>query len=139
MPHAKGDPKTGGRKAGTPNKLTGYLAAKPDGYSPFETLFLIARNQLPCSKCRGTGRTKYWKPLKKGQIVPEIGSRICESCYGDKLERLSPETILKAASELGQYESPKKKAIEVTGEDGGPITACIELIVRKAPDHGLDG
>lgn len=135
MAHAKGDPKTGGRAKGVPNKITGYIAAKPEGYSPFDTMFLIARNMLPCGKCRATGRTKYWKPTKKRQLVPEMGTRICESCYGDKLERLGPETILKAAAELAQYEAPKRKAIEVTGENGGPVTACIELIVRKAA-HG---
>lgn len=137
MPRPKGLPKTGGRKPGSVNAITGYLAFRPEGWSPFQVLFAGARNELPCSKCRGSGRTKYWKRQNRRDLG-KLCSRVCESCYGDKLERLSPETILKAAAELAQYESPKKKAIEVTGEDGGPVTACIELIVRKAV-HGADG
>jgi hypothetical protein len=114
--------KTGGRKAGTPNKSTGYLAAKPADFSPFAQAILIAKNKLPCTVCRGTGKTKYRVPNSD-----KIAQRTCESCYGDKLERLSPETILKACTELMQYEDAKKRAVEVTGEGGGPIQTALTV------------
>jgi hypothetical protein len=33
-------------------------------------------------------------------------------------------------AELAQYVAPKRRAVEVTGEDGGPIQASTNLVVK---------
>jgi hypothetical protein len=75
----------------------------------------IANNQLPCGVCRGKGKTPY--KMENG----EIGTRKCESCYGTLFEACSPELRGKMCAELAQYVGAKRKAIEVSGPEGGAV------------------
>lgn len=82
---------------------------------------MIALNTVPCGVCRGRGKTKYRLPDKG------IAERLCESCYGTLWESCSPELRGKMYAELAQYEHPKRKAIEVTGEGGGSIQQSLTV------------
>lgn len=61
---------------------------------------------------------------------PEVrlASRICLSCYGSLLENCNPKLRQEAAAELLMYLLPKRKAIELTGADGGPVMLEARLI-----------
>ena len=39
-----------------------------------------------------------------------------------------------AWDKVAQYTEPKLKAIEVTGEDGGPVITTVERVIVKAKD-----
>lgn len=117
----------GGRKKGTPNKLTSGIRERLEahGCDPFEVLAKIAKGDLPCGVCHGSGRTKY-QP-KRGK---QAGERICESCWGSGKDRISPAERCKAASELAQYCEPKRKAVEHSGPGGGgvPINLKVQFV-----------
>lgn len=120
----------GGRKAGTPNKLTNGLKERLASWDcdPFQVLANIARGELQCGVCRGEGRTKFQPGGQaKGSRAP--GVRICQSCWGSGLERISPAERGKAAAELCQYVEAKRKAIEHTGAEGGPIEHKHEIVL----------
>lgn len=141
-----------GRKKGTPNKSTAQAHEIMDRLKvdPIELLALIAARKIPCGTCidknrKPTGRTKYILPLgqhwrecaitkaklTKGELLctcDGIGERDCLSCFGTTWERIPTETMLKASAELAQYKHPKKKAIEVSGPQGGPIENRMELV-----------
>lgn len=133
-----------GRKKGTPNKSTAQAHEIMDRLKvdPIELLALIAARKIPCGTCidknrKPTGKTKYLLPsgqhsskcMKGDHCTCEgIGERTCLSCFGTKWERIPTETMLKASAELAQYKHPKKKAIEVSGPQGGPIENRMELV-----------
>lgn len=135
--------KTGGRSAGTPNKVTLSVQEKLArlNYDPHLGMERIASNELPCGVCRGSGKSFYKLAPGAhaedcdGSVIPSkmlchcegIGTRKCESCYGTLFEACSPELRGKMHAELAQYVAPKRKAIEVTGEDGGPLKHSHEI------------
>lgn len=134
-----------GRPKGSVNKATLSIQDKLQrlGHDPIEGMAKIAMNELPCGVCRGTGKTLYRKPMKPrvkcdncGYENPqafvrckvcesepdlELAERICMSCYGTLMEACSPSLRGQMNAELAQYIAPKRKAIEVTGEEGGPL------------------
>ena len=117
--------KFGGRKKGTPNKVTASIAEKLAAWAcdPFKTLAAIADGDLACNVCRGKGKTRY-QAAHDGDRTFE---RTCQSCYGSKFEKVSPAERGKAAAELAQYIAPKRKAIEHSGPEGGPMQAKVTV------------
>lgn len=134
-------------RAGIPNKRTQDIQEKLAriGCDPITGMAEIALNRLPCGVCRAELRTKYllssgthadkcgFQIDKNGVIAGTctcegIGVRICQSCYGSGWEACSPELRGKMYAEIANYVLPKRKAIEHTGEDGGPVG--IQLIVE---------
>lgn len=116
--------KTGGRKKGSLNKLTLALGRQSDPLvsKANERIQQILDGKLPCSVCRGKGRTPYQPAKGESKLL----DRTCQSCYGSKLEQLAPELIAKVALEVREYGYPKRKAIEVSGgPDGEPIQARV--------------
>lgn len=113
MPFKPGQAKQAGwgRQKGTPNKIQAEAGALMDslGCDPIEAMLKIVHDQVPCSTCRGKGVTKY-QPAKGGDKLAE---RTCESCYGSKMEKISPELKGKMLTELAQYKYPKRKAIDL--------------------------
>ena len=83
-----GQPRTGGRQKGTPNKKTAEV----------RDLLL----SLKCDPVRGMALIAMNK-----KNPPELRGRMY--------------------SELAQYMWPKRKAIEVSGDDGGPYILAIQL------------
>ena len=83
-----GQPRTGGRQKGTPNKKTAEI----------RELLL----SLKCDPVSGMARIAMNK-----KNPPELRGRMY--------------------SELAQYMWPKRKAIEVSGDDGGPYILAIQL------------
>jgi len=86
-------------------------------------------------KPAGSGR-KAGTPNKRDVNRQEIFERIVEK-YGDPLEALAemafnPKHDLlvrkDCLKELVQYGHAKKKSVEITGPDGGPIEARLELV-----------
>lgn len=89
--------------------------------NPFEILDQIARGELPCNVCRGSGKTKY-QPSHGDEVVFE---RRCQSCYGSGKEKIGPRDRGWAAAELASYLAPKLKAVEVTGAEGGAVQVTL--------------
>jgi hypothetical protein len=116
-PKGKPRPPTAGRRKGTPNKRTALLASANIKCNPFEVLDQIARGELECNVCKGTGKTKY-QPSHGEEHYLE---RRCQSCYGSGKEKIGPRDRGWAAAELASYLQPKLKAIELTGGAGGPL------------------
>lgn len=130
--------KTGGKVKGSKNRIT-KLKEKLAGGLPIEKgvafAELVLDGKVPCGVCHGKGKTKFQPRRKKvdglwvdgvadmedNEIAPKLGERTCQSCYGSGLERLSPGERLRAALDLIEYGYAKKKAIEVSGPDGGAI------------------
>lgn len=141
-----------GRIKGSVNRKTEELNEKLSrmGCDHVAGLAIIANNDLPCGVCRGTLRTKY--KLPEGQhasnceyteshyeagvygktLTPGspcscngIGTRTCESCYGDGFEACSPELRANVMMSLMKYTHCPRKAIEISGEIGTPDLAAI--------------
>ena len=139
--------KTGGRKVGSLNKVNRSVKERCEnlGVDVFEVLILTAGNRIECGVCRGTGKSKFQPKRSKiflgdeGPMVeqPDGKERVCQSCWGSKLERISPKERAWAAAEVAQYIEAKRKAIEHTGEDGGAIEHDHRIIfVGAAPTNG---
>lgn len=125
MPFAKGqsgNPK--GRQVGQLGKKGRVEeACKKVGIDVFVVLAEQAAGKMKCNVCRGTGKTRY-QPAHGETGTLE---RKCQSCYGSGFEKISPKDRGWAAAELAQYLEAKRKAIEVTGEGGGPLQASVTV------------
>ncbi len=135
MAAPKGHPQWGGRKKGTLNRLNSEAnqrLAELD-CDPIEGMVKIALGEVPCSVCRGKGRTKY-QPAKGKDKLAE---RTCESCYGSGKEIISPELKGKMFAELAQYVAPKRKAVEHTGLEGGPIDVDVRALTDDELESGI--
>lgn len=122
--------KTGGRKRGTPNKSTGYLAAREAaGVNPWEIAFDIIAQRYPCTVCHGEGATTY--RTRAGQTA----TRTCESCWGTKRDR-TPMTVIARMVELccGQDEA-KPQRLQITGGSGGPVNTEVRLVLVEANEQ----
>ena len=97
----------GGRKKGTPNKNRQVLLdkAKELGVDPFQILLLFAKGD--------------WKAL--GYDSAETVTAITKDGQKIFADRISPELRQKSAKDASEYLYPKRKAVELTGEDGGPV------------------
>lgn len=127
---AKGHPKVGGRQKGTPNKSTLGIIEKLAAWKcdPFKTLQMMADNTMPCSVCRGSGMTKFQPGAGSERFS---GQRTCQSCWGSKMERISPKERGWAAGELAQYVAAKRKAVEVSGPEGTTLPITVNVVYRK--------
>ncbi len=121
----------GGRKKGTRNRVAqSYderwkrLVAENPGSDIQELAVMILAGKVQCGTCHGKKRTSYVD--KDGKRF----TRICESCDGTGLEKISIADRLKVMAIIAGRVWPERKAVEVTGEDGGPIEHKIELIIR---------
>ena len=105
----------GGRQKGTPNKISGTIKYRLQqlGCDPIRFLAKVVNNDVQCGVCRGTGITAF-----QPQHGDEPGKRLCQSCWGSKLERLSPKERAWAAGELLQYCESKLKQVDHTSSDG---------------------
>jgi hypothetical protein len=141
-----GGPKTGGRKKGQrnlSNRTDVQAIVKAANCSPYRIMAQLANGHAPCSVCKGKGRTKY-QPSRQTQLIdgvrayvmpsnPEsMEERVCLSCYGSGKEIVSPELRGRMAESLGRYLAPQLKAIEHTGEGGGPLEAIVNVRFIKA-------
>jgi len=122
--------KTGGRKKGTPNKKTQEVIdrLKELNCDPIEGMAKIAMNACPCLSCE-----------EKGFIVvnpedPE-DKEPCPNCNGDGKLTASLELRGQMYKELAQYVAPKRKAVEITGEGGGPIESRWEVEIKDAAER----
>lgn len=116
MAKSTGHKKSGGRRKGIPNRKTQALQERADALrvDPFTILLLFAAGDW-----RGLGYKKatYWK------AVGQYG--------GYNEDRIPAELRAKCAADACQYLHPKRKAIEVTGRDGGPL----EVYLRMTPEE----
>jgi hypothetical protein len=116
--------KTGGRKKGVPNRKTEEIADKLARLrcDPIEGMAHIATGNITCPTCAGKKRAKYSIGMAGPYWDPEKGAEMaCRTCTGTGKEPIAPELKGKMYAELAQYVAPKRKAIEVTGKDGGPV------------------
>jgi len=109
---AKNQPKSGGRKAGTPNKRSQRLQDRADalGIDPFDILLFIAGNK--------------WDKL--GYDTP---TTLRYNQQGDsyEIDRIEVSERNKAAKEAAQYIHPKLKSILHKGTAGGLINDLMAL------------
>lgn len=114
MAFKPGHKKHGGRKPGTPNKKTKDLLERAEalGIDPFEILLYFAAGEEEKLGYDG-------KQYRKG-------------AFGDEyVVRITPEMRIEAAKQACQYLHPKRKAIEVSAKDGGPL----ELYLLMTPEE----
>jgi hypothetical protein len=125
MPFQKGNSHGQGRKKGVPNRKPQRLSEIADrlGYTIGEALVMAAANKMPCGTCGGTGKTRF-QPAKGED---RTGSRVCQSCWGSKMERISAKERAWADAEACSMIYPRLKAVELTGEDGGPIKSALTV------------
>ncbi len=90
-------------------------------------LALTVSNKVPCGVCRGEGKTKF----QAGN--DNIGTRVCQSCWGSKLERLKPSERADAAGLLMKYCYPAMQSIEVSNPDG-TLRPSWEVVILEAKD-----
>lgn len=123
---AKGHPKSGGRKAGTPNKATRDVQQKLEalGCDPFDLLAKIVMGD--------------WKGLG----YEEENFVVAFTADGNAIEkeRISLQDRKDAAKELAQYIAPKRKALEHSGSiDSGdrPLeklsSAEVQALLEQKP------
>lgn len=139
----------GGRKKGTPNKATWRVEEilQRRGVNPHDAMCDIVLGNVQCNVCRGALETtviltagSHTKECKRNMkqtqndscICDGVAMRRCESCSGTGYEKISPELRGKMAAELAQYVAPKRKAVEVTGADGGPVDHRMEVVFVAA-------
>ena len=121
----------GGRQKGSKNRIDRGKAHQSSHIVALasDRIRQILEGKLPCSVCRGKGKTQFQPRSQDGKI----GIRPCQSCWGAKFEQLSPELISRTALEIRGEAYPKLKAIEHTGADGGPIQASVTVRFMKSP------
>ena len=135
MPFKAGQkpPANAGRKKGTPNRITRTVEEilARAGCDPIEILSQIANGEVKCGTCHGTGTTKF-----KVAGTDRLADRICESCYGTKLEKIAPDLRHRASSTLAEYRYPKRKAIEHSGPGGNdPIKHELTVVFVDPKDR----
>lgn len=125
-----------GRPKGARNKRTQSIEDRiaAAGGHPEVVLAQVANGTLPCGVCHGRGKTEF-----QPQLGAEPGVRRCQSCWGSRVERISPKERAWAAAELLSYMAPKKKAIEVTGAGGGPIPVKLNIVFVDKSTNGHAG
>lgn len=104
--------KTGGRAKGTPNKSTQSLMEKCErlGCDPFEILLRFAMGDW-----KGLGYEAQ-QALKQ---VTEGGEHIYEDV-------IPPELRQKSAKEASEYLYPKRKAVEISGDEDKGFRIILE-------------
>jgi len=114
-----GLPKTGGRTKGSVNHRTKELLTITEelGVHPFEVLLHFVK---------GDWRSLGYKSGTR-QILTKTGDIV-------EIDVIEPETHLKAASEACQYLYPKRKAVELSGEEGKPLSFT-DLISKANQRH----
>ncbi len=117
-----------GRKPGISNRLTQEWR---EGLSPLISKATTTAQQildltLPCSVCRGVGKTKF-QPSKGARP----GIRPCMSCWGSGKEKITPELRARIAIELLNYGHPKLQAVEHTGDGGGAVSIVAQIIEAR--------
>jgi hypothetical protein len=129
MPFQKGNTHGAGRRKGVPNRKPQRLSEIADrlGYTIGEALVMAAANKMPCGTCNGTGKTRF-QPAKGEE---NSSSRVCQSCWGSKMERISAKERAWADAEACSMIYPRLKAVELTGEDGGPIQTAVRVVYVK--------
>lgn len=122
------------------------------GYDPIRGTILVAKNELPCTVCRGSGRTRYalaedvrGRPCPCDQQDPacwmcsgtgrqDASERVCQSCWGTRWEPVKPETKLKADEMLLQRIVPTMKQIDHVSTDGSSKPSYQVAILHLGPD-----
>lgn len=146
-----------GRRKGSIGKATEAVLSMLArlGCSPLEGLAQISLRRVSCGTCvdekgEPTGVTRYALPEGKHAKTCKapvgeahmsahctcsgIAERTCLSCFGTLRERIGADLKFKADAELAQYVAPKRKAVEVSGPEGGPVERRLELVFIEAKD-----
>jgi hypothetical protein len=127
---AKGHKTGGGSRAGKPNKSTLAIKERLAQMNCDYVAYLAntVNNQLPCTVCRGAGKTKF-QP-RGGERFS--GERTCQSCWGSGLEKVSPELGNKAATTLMEYCEAKRKPVDKDGSSDDNLHVGIRVVLVKA-------
>jgi len=109
-PGAKPGQRFGGRSKGTPNKKTDEIRrliqeACGADWDPVQAMALAAKR----------GGFEVWDPATNAPAVDPVTGLPVLQPIGDK-------TRASLHKEVSEYLHPKRRALEVTGEDGGPIS-----------------
>ena len=120
MAFEKGRQKTGGRVKGS-SPTWKQLCEKHD-YTPGELSILSAQGKAPCGTCDGKGKTRFQPGGGK-----KLTERVCQSCWGSGFERSTLAVKLEADFRNAKRTYPDLKAVEVTGESGGPIQTALTV------------
>lgn len=135
---AKGGKREGaGRKPGAPNKKTVELADRikevcGEDFDPVIGMALLAKDEI--------------EALNSGSVVdPEELREAAEEAASDNNQKMtalikrlcaSKGFALDALKEVAPYVHAKRKAVELTGEGGGPLDMNWTIEFVKAADEG---
>lgn len=131
-PKGQSKPKTGGRKKGAPNKRT------LDFIQVLEAMEFCPAVELIRTYRRAVRQYRLFENLVgrvekavEGEEPNELFAaiRAAKAFSGDAPTYLS--IAEHASKELMQYKFPKRKSIELSGKDGGPL----DLYLRMSPEE----
>ncbi len=127
-----GGKKTGGRVAGTPNKVTFDLIEmlRAKGFEPAAALVETYTHAMDDFK-----RHEFNRALAEKKMNENLGEDSVPFKVGmDDGAREALKIATHAAAQLMQYTHPKRKAIEHTGAGGEPLE--LKPVVFYLPDNG---
>lgn len=117
----KGHKKNGGRKKGTPNKITRDLFEKAEelGVNPFEILLRFAKGDWA-----GLGYNSPTKTISAG-----MGITI-------EVDQIDSEIRMQAAAKACEYLFPKRKSIDVTSDGHAVDFTSLAALAEKVSGSG---
>lgn len=115
--NVKGQPRIGGRIKGTPNKRTQDV---------MDRLAALGCDPI-AAMAKAVSMDALALAIEGGYIDAADAKKDPIGCRARACDLYPPDLRLKMAAELAQYVAPKRKAIEVTGEGGEPLTLEIVL------------
>ena len=127
MPGPQPGQRFGGRRAGTPNRDTQRVFEILDklGVDPIEGMARIAIGDVPCFECVEPHMTQIRTVvgLEEGQeqVPLPAADPGCPRCKGKGKEQVSLDLRANMHRQLAGYTYPARRAVEVSGPEGGPI------------------
>jgi hypothetical protein len=105
------------------------------GFDPIESMVLIAMQHVACPTCGGKGKAKFSVGVAGPYPDPDNGKVMtCRTCLGSGYEPMPADLRGRMCAELAQYIAPKRKAVEMTGADQGPLlVTTIKMLPKPEP------
>lgn len=123
------------------------------GVDPILTHARILLDQMPCLACHGEGRERFSLPDKqKGKPCPScrpgledsrcwrcdgtglanMTDRTCQSCHGNRREKLTVAAVQHSADELMAITCQKLKQVDHISSDGSQVQG-IQIVLVDSP------
>jgi hypothetical protein len=126
------------------------------GADPIGAHIRILRDEQHCLACHGDGRIRYDVPAEQqkacqcvvdapdpecwrcdGTGIAVMKDRICNSCHGDKREKLTVAQVQASANELMKYTCQTLKQVEVSGNVDVGVSMVSRLAAGRDRARGI--